>query len=186
MPGIPREVTEHALKIRPGSKPVKQRQCRFNEGKHRAISEEITKLLVAGFIREVYHLEWLANPVLVQKKRGKWRMCVNYMGLNKACPKDLFPLPCIDQIVDSTSGCETLYFLDAYSGYHQIILKESDQLTTSFITLFRSFCYVIMPFGLKNTGATYQHCMLKCFKDLIGWTIEAYVDDIMVKSKWAD
>ena len=102
------EVVEHALKIRPGSKPVKQCLCRFDEEKHRAIGEEIAKLLVAGFIKEVYDLEWLANPILVRKKSGKWRMCVDYMGLNKVCPKDLFPLPHIDQVVDSPSGCETL------------------------------------------------------------------------------
>ena len=110
-------------------------------------------------------------------------MCVNYTGLNKACPKDPFPLPRIDQIVDSTSRCETICFLDAYSGY---AMKESDQLMTSFITPFGSFCYVTIPFGLKNAGATYQRCMLKCFSDLIGWTVEAYVDDIVVKSKRAD
>ena len=104
MPGIPREVTEHALKIRPGSKLVKQRLHCFDEGKRRTIGEEIMKLLVAGFIMEVYHLGWLANPILVEKKSGKWRMCVDYMGLNKACPKDPFSLPHIDQIVDSTSG----------------------------------------------------------------------------------
>ena len=108
------------------------------------------------------------------------------MGLNKACPKELFPLPHIDQVVDSTSGCETLCFLDAYSGYHQITMKESDQLATYFITLFRSFCYITMLFGLKNTRATYQHCMLKCFGDLIGQIIEAYVDNIVAKSKRAD
>ena len=113
-------------------------------------------------------------------------MCVDYMGLNKVCPKDPFPMPRIDQIVDSTSGCETLYFLDAYSGYHQIMMKESDQLATYFNTPFRSFCYISMPFGLKNAGATYQRCMLKCFRDLIGKTVEAYVDDIVVKSKRAD
>ena len=163
MPRILREVVEHALKIRLGSRPVKQRLRCFNEEKRRLISEEIAKLLVAVFIKEVYHLEWLSNPVLVRKKSGKWRMCVDYMGLNKACPKDPFPLPCIDQVVDSTSGCETLCFLDAYSGYHQITMKESDQLATSFIILFRSFCYVTMSFGLKNVGATYQCCMLKCF-----------------------
>ena len=110
-------------------------------------------------------------------------MCVDYTGLNKVCSKDPFPLPCIDHIVDSTSGYETLYFLDAYSDYHQITMKESDQLATSFITPFESFCYASMPFGLKNAGATYQRCMLRCFGDLIGQTIEAYVDDIVVKSK---
>jgi hypothetical protein len=84
--------------------------------------------MAAGFIKEVFHPEWLANPVLVRKKGGKWWMCVDYTGLNKACPKVPYPLPRIDQIVDSTVGCETLSFLDAYSGYHQIRMKESDQL----------------------------------------------------------
>ena len=113
-------------------------------------------------------------------------MCVDYTGLNKACPKDPFSLPRIDQVVNSTSGCETLCFLDVYSGYHQIVMKESDQLATSFITPFGSFCYITMLFGLKNVRAMYQHCMLKCFRDLIGRTVEAYVDYIVVKSKWAD
>ena len=152
MLGIPREVTKDTLKIHLGSKPVKQCLCRFDEEKHRAIGEEIAKLSAAGFIKEVYHLEWLANPVLVRKKSGKWRICVDYTGLNKVCPNDPFSLPRIDQVVDSTSGCETLCFLDAYSGYHQIMMKESDQLATSFITPFGSFCYVTMSFGLKNAG----------------------------------
>jgi hypothetical protein len=186
MLGILREVVEHALRIKPGSKLVQQRLRRFDEEKRRAIGEEIPKLLVAGFIKKVYHPEWLSNPILVKKKSGKWRMCVDYTSLNKACPKDPFPLPRIDQVVDSTSGCETLYFLDAYSDYHQIMMKESDQLMTSFITPFRSYCYVSMSFGLKNAGATYQRCILKCFGDLIGETIKAYVDDIIVKSKKAD
>ena len=155
MLGILREVAKHALKIRPCSKPVKQHLHRFDKEKRRANGEEIAKLSVARFIKEVYHPEWLANPVLVRKKSGKWRMCVDYTGLNKACPKDPFPLSRIDQIVDSTSGCETLCFLDAYSDYHQIAMKESDQLATSFITPFGSFCYVSMPFGLKNARATY-------------------------------
>jgi hypothetical protein len=100
--------------------------CRFDEEKRRVIGEEIHKLMAAGFIKELFHPEWLANPVLVKKKGGKWRMCVDYTGLNKACPKVPYPLPRIDQIVDSTVGCETLSFLDAYSGYHQIRMKESD------------------------------------------------------------
>ena len=120
MPGIPREDAEHALDIRAGSRLVKQRLRRFDEEKRRAIGEEVPKLLAAGFIKEVSHPEWLANPVLVKKKNRKWRMCVDYTGLNKACPKVPFPLPQIDQIIDSTMGCETLSFLDAYSGYHQI------------------------------------------------------------------
>ena len=108
MPGIPREVVEHSLDIRAGARPVRQPLRRFDEEKRRVIGEEIHKLMAAGFIKEVFHPEWLANPVLVRKKGGKWRMCVDYTGLNKACPKVPYPLPRIDQIVDSTAGCETL------------------------------------------------------------------------------
>jgi len=126
MPGIPREVAEHSLEIRASSKPVKQRLCRFDEEKRKIIGEEVHKLLTAGFIKEVHHPDWLANPVLFKKNNGKMRMCVDYSSLNKACSKVSFPLPRIDQIVDSTAGCETLLFLDAYSRYHQIKMKESD------------------------------------------------------------
>jgi hypothetical protein len=87
-------------------------------------------------------------------------VCVDYKGLNKACPKEPFSLLCIDQVIDSTVGCKLLPFLDVYSGYHQIVMKESDQHATTFITPFGTFCYVSMPFGLKNVGATYQRCML--------------------------
>jgi hypothetical protein len=106
---------------------MKQWLRRFDEEKRRAIGEEIQKLLAAIFVKEVFHPEWLANPVLVKNKNGKWRMCVDYTNLNKACPKDPFPLPRIDQIVDSTSGYKVLSFLDAYSNYHQIMMKESNQ-----------------------------------------------------------
>jgi hypothetical protein len=126
MPGIPREVAEHSLDILPHSCAVQQRLRRFDEERRRAIGAELRKLLEAGFIKEVFHPTWLANHVLVKKKNGKWRMCVDYTSLNKACPKVPFPLPRIDQIVDSTTGCELLCFLDAYSGYHQIKMKESD------------------------------------------------------------
>jgi hypothetical protein len=183
MPDIPRDVAEHSLDIRAGARPVKLPMRRFDEEKRRAIGEEVHKLMAAGFINEVFHPEWLANPVLVKKKGGKWRMCVDYTSLNKACPKVPYPLPRIDQIVDSTAGCETLSFLDAYSGYHQIRMKESDQLATSFITPFGMYCYTTMPFGLRNAGATYQRCMNHVFGEHIGRTVEAYVDDIVVKTR---
>jgi hypothetical protein len=185
MPGIPRDVAEHSLDIRAGARPMKQPLRRFDEEKHRAIGEEIHKLMAAGFIKEVFHPEWLANPVLVKKKGGKWRMCVDYTGLNKACSKVPYPPPRIDQIVDSTAGCETLSFLDAYSGYHQIKMKEPDQLATFFITPFGMHCYITMPFGLRNAGATYQRCMNHVFEQHIGRMVEAYVDDIVVKTRKA-
>jgi hypothetical protein len=159
----------------------------FGDEKRRAIAKEISKLLKVGFIKEVINTKWVENPMLVPNKNTKvLRMCVDYTGLNKACPKDPFPLPRIDQVIDSTAGSELLCFLDAYSGYHQIKMKESDQLATSFVTSYGTYCYVTMPFGLKNTGATYQRTMQKCMADQIGRNIHAYVDDIAVMSKKKD
>jgi hypothetical protein len=186
MSGIPREVAEHSLDILPHSRAVQQRLWRFDEERRRAIGVELRKLLEACFIKEVFHPTWLANPVLVKKKNEKWRMCVDYTSLNKACPKVRFPSPRIDQIVDATAGCELLCFLDAYSGYHQINMKKSDQLATSFITPFGMFCYVTMLFGLRNAGATYQRYMQHVFGNHIRRTVEANVDDIVVKTRKAN
>jgi hypothetical protein len=186
MLGISREVAEHSLDILPHSRAVQQRLRRFDEERRQAIRVELWKLLEAGFIKEVFHPTWLANPVLVKKKNGKWRMCVDYTSLIKACPKVPFPLPRIDQIVDLTAGCELLCFLHAYSGYHQIKMKESDQLATPFITPFGMYFYVMMSFGLQNAGATYQRCMQHIFGDHIGRTVEAYVDDLVVNTRKAD
>jgi hypothetical protein len=108
---------------------------RFRDKKRWAIAKEMSKLFKVGFVKEVIHTKWVANLVLVPKKNTNVRcMCVDYMGLNKACPKDRFPLPRIEQVIDSMAGSELLCFLDAYSGYHQIKMKESDQLATSFVT----------------------------------------------------
>ncbi|RVX20873.1 Transposon Ty3-I Gag-Pol polyprotein [Vitis vinifera] len=121
--------------------------------------------------------------VVVPKKEGKWRVCVDYTNLNNACPKDSFPLPRIDQIVDSTVGQGMLSFLDAFSGYHQIPISPTDEEKTAFITPHDLYCYRVMSFGLKNAGSTYQRLMTKIFKPLIGHTVEVYIDDIVVKSK---
>lgn len=161
MPGVPARITEHSPDVRKDARPVKQAVRRFATEKRGAIREEIARLLDASFVREVADPEWLAIPVMVRKKNMSWRMCIDYTDLNKACPKDPFPLPRIDQVIDSTAGCERLYFLDAYSSYHQIRMKESDQEKTSFITPFGPFCYITMPIGLKNAGATYQHGQCK-------------------------
>jgi hypothetical protein len=119
MTGVPRELAEHALQIIPGSKPVRQAMRRFGDEKWRSTAKEISKLLKVGFVKEVIHTKWVANPVLVPKKNTKVTcMCVHYTGMNKAGPKDPFPLPCIDQVIESTTGSELLCFLDAYSGYH--------------------------------------------------------------------
>ena len=110
-------------------------------------------------------------------------MCVDYTNLNNACPKDSFPLPWIDQIVDSTAGQGMLSFLDAFFGYHQIPMAPADEEKTAFITPYGLYCYKLMPFGLKNASATYQRLMTKIFRPLVGRTMEVYIDDIVVKSK---
>ena len=184
MTGVPRELAEHSLNVYSDAKPIKQSSRRFGDEKRKAIAKELARLEIAGFIKEVIHTDWVANPVLVPKKdtTDLW-MCIDYSALNKACPKDPFPLPRIDQVIDSTAGSELLCFLDAYSGYHQIKMKESDQLKTSFVTPYGTFCYITMPFGLKNAGATYQRTMQHCLHDQIGRNVHVYVDDIAVMSK---
>lgn len=132
-------------------------------------------------IKEVDYPEWLANVVIVQKKNGKWRVCVDYTYLNKACPKDPYLLPHIDTMVDSIAGHELLTFLDASSGFNQIQMDPSDAEKTAFITERGIYCYLAMPFGLRNTSATFQRLFNKMFKQQIGKTMEVYIDDMVVK-----
>ena len=122
MPGVPTGLAEHHLRVDPKEKHVKEHLRRSTAEKRKAIGVEVARFLAAKFIREIYHFEWLANIVMVPKKDKSLRMCIDFKHINQACPKDHFPLPRIDQIVDSTAGCERLSFLDAYSGYHQIRL----------------------------------------------------------------
>nr|ABA98939.1 transposon protein, putative, unclassified [Oryza sativa Japonica Group] len=183
MPGVPREVIEHRLAVRPGVRPVRQKVRRQAPERQAFIREEVARLLEAGFIREVIHPEWLANPVVVPKANGKLRMCIDYTDLNKACPKDPYPLPRIDQIVDSTAGCDLLCFLDAYSGYHQIRMAREDEEKTAFITPVGTYCYTSMPFGLKNAGPTFQRTTRISLGSQIGRNVEAYVDDLVVKTR---
>nr|CAE01745.2 OSJNBb0056F09.8 [Oryza sativa Japonica Group] len=183
MPGVPREVIEHHLTVRPGARPVRQKVRRQAPERQAFIREEVARLLEAGFIREVIHPEWLANPVVVPKANGKLRMCIDYTDLNKACPKDPYPLPRIDQIVDSTAGCDLLCFLDAYSGYHQIRMAREDEEKTAFITPIGTYCYTTTPFGLKNAGPTFQRTTRISLGSQIGRNVEAYVDDLVVKTR---
>jgi hypothetical protein len=178
-----RELIEHSLNVHP--KAVLKKQClrSFAHDKREAIKWEIAKLLAAGFIKEVIHPEWVANPVLVRKKNNEWRMCVDYTDLNKHCPKDHFGLPRIDQVVDSTVDCVLLCFIDCYSGYHQIALKKEDQIKTAFITPYGTYAYKTMSFRLKNAGATYQRAIQMCFADQLHRNVEAYVDDVVIKTR---
>ncbi|KAL0361944.1 UNVERIFIED_CONTAM: Retrovirus-related Pol polyprotein from transposon [Sesamum radiatum] len=167
--GIDPQVITHHLNIDPSCRPIKQKKRHFGPEKNRIIQAEVNRLMATGHIEEIQFPKWLSNVVLVPKLGGKVRMCIDFRDLNKACPKDFYPLPRIDQLVDSTSGCELLSMMDASQGYHQIILAPEDRKKVSFITSEGTFCYVAMPFGLKNAGATYQRLV--------------YVNDMLVKSK---
>ena len=134
MPGIDPSVIVHRLNVLPLFSPIRQKKRVFAQERDKAIAEEVRKLLEADFIQEVYYLDWLANVVMVKKANGKWRMCVDFMDLNKACPKDSYPLPRIDTLVESIARHQLLSFMDAFSDYNQIKMEETNQEKTFFVT----------------------------------------------------
>ncbi|GKV12598.1 hypothetical protein SLEP1_g23719 [Rubroshorea leprosula] len=186
MPGISVELTVHKLSMDPTKRPVVQKRRLFGLEKQAAIEEEIQKLLQAGFIRRVEYSEWVSNPMLVKKPNGKWRMCIDFTNLNDACPKDPHPLPNVKKLVERAARHERMSFLDASLGYHQVQLLLDDQEKTAFYAGDAICCYVMMPFGLKNAGATYQKLVQIIFKLQISRNIEVYVDDMIVTSVRAE
>jgi hypothetical protein len=174
------------LDVSKTAKPVKQKLRRFVKDRKEVIRVEIIKLLAVGFIRECKNPVWLANLVLVPKNTGQQRMCIDYTDLNKHYPRDPYPLLCTDQFVDSIAESVLLCFLDCYSGYHQIALKVSDQDKTTFITPHDIYYYTAMMFDLKNAGATYQKAIQKCLKAIYYYNVEAYIDDVVVKTMVED
>ncbi|KAI5334812.1 hypothetical protein L3X38_024945 [Prunus dulcis] len=186
MPGISPDIISHRLSVNPAVQPVRPKRRTYDPERYEAMRAEVDRLSSIRFIREVNYPTWLANVVMVRKPRKGWRMCVDYTNLNWAYPKDSFTLPRIDQLVDATAGHALLSFMDAYSGYNQIFIHPEDQAHTSFITDRGLYSYKVMPFGLKNAGATYQRLVNHLFAPLIGNTMEVYVDDMLVKSRTAD
>jgi len=183
IPGVDPSIIVYKLSVYKEAKPVTQKKRKLGEEKRQAAKEEAEKLMKAGFIQEAHYTTWLANVVMVKKSNGKWRMCTDYTDLNRACPKDAYPLPNIDRLVDGASVNKLLSFSDAYFGYNQISMHPRDKLKTTFMTDSANYYYEVMPFGLKNAGATYQRLMDKVFKGLIGRNVEVYVDDVVVKSE---
>jgi hypothetical protein len=181
--GVSRTVIEHSLGIDPSVRPKKQRLRKMSDEKTKAAKAEVHRLLEANFIEPIAYPMWLANVVMVQKKSGKWRMCIDFTSLNKACPKDNFPLPRIDKIVDSAAGCEVMSLLDCFSSYHQIYMKEEDKASTSFITPFGTYYFIRMPEGLNNAGSTFSCLTKTVLESQVGHNIFTYVDDIVVSSK---
>jgi hypothetical protein len=180
---VSRTIIEHSLGIDPSVRPKKQRLRKMSDEKTKDAKAEVHRLLEANFIELVAYPTWLANVVMVQKKSGKWRMCIDFTSLNKACPKDNFPLPRIDKIVNSAVGCEVMSLLDCFSCYHQIYMKEEDKASTSFITPFGTYCFIRMPEGLKNAGSTFSRLTKTVLESQVGRNIFTYVDDIVVASK---
>jgi len=183
MPGLSTDLVVHKLPTDPTVPPVKQRLRKFKPDMSVRIKEEITKQLEAKVIRVTRYPVWLANIVPVPKKDGKIRVCVDYRNLNKASPKDNFPLPNIHILIDNCAKHDIGSFVDCYAGYHQILMDEEDAEKTAFITPWGTYCYRVMPFGLKNAGATYMRAMTTVFHDMIHKEIEVYVDDVIIKSK---
>ncbi|XP_071912457.1 uncharacterized protein [Coffea arabica] len=183
MSGLDPRVAVHNLSVKRGTKPVKQTQRRFRPELIPLIENEINRLIEAGFIREVKYPTWISSIVPVRKKNGQIRVCVDFRDLNEACPKDDFPLPITELTVDATTGHEALSFLDGSSGYNQIRMAPEDEELTAFRTPKGIYCYKVMPFGLKNAGATYQRAMQRIFDDMLHRNVECYVDDLVVKSK---
>ena len=182
MGGVDPAVITHRLKVNPSFRPVKQKRRSFAPERQKAINEEVGKLLQVKAIREVEYPEWLANVVLVKKANGKWRLCIDFTDINRVCPKDSFPLPRIDLIVDATAGHELLNFMDAFSSYNQICMDPSNQEKTPFVTGQGTYCYRVMPFELKNARATYQRLVNKMFQKQIGTSMEVYIDNMLIKS----
>lgn len=181
MPGLDTDMVVHHLTIIPGMRPVIQKLCKLRPEWSLKVHDEVIKQYEAGFLMVTNYPEWLANIVSVPKKDGKVRMCIDYSYLNKASPKEDFPLPHIDLLVDNAAGPGLLSLMDGFSGYNQIKMAEEDMEKTSFITHWGTFCYVVMPFSLKNAGATYQRAMTTLFHDMMHKDLEVYVDDMIAK-----
>ncbi|KAM1695444.1 hypothetical protein ACFXTN_027091 [Malus domestica] len=185
MPGLDRTLVEHELRIKPGCKPFRQPPRRFSTEVQLDIKDELVRLLKAGFIRTARYVEWLANIVHVLKKNGALRICIDFRNLNLATPKDEYTMPISDLLIDAAANHAILSFMDGHAGYNQIFIVEADMHKTAFRCpgALGTYEWVVMPFGLKNAGATYQQAINTIFHDLIGTIVEVYIDDVVIKSK---
>ena len=166
MPGIDPSIVIHEIQTYPHTKPVRQKLRPIHPRKAAAIKAEVEKLLKAGFIYPVPLTEWVSNIVPVNKKQGTIRVCIDYRDINRASPKDNYPTPFIDQIIDDCAGSEVFSFMDGFSRYNQINILPADQHKTAFICPWGTFAYKKLPFGLKNAGATFQRAMSYAFHDI--------------------
>ena len=183
MSGIDPKIAQHHIDTHDHMVPVKQELRRMRIEWLLKIKEEVTKQLQVGFIKLVHQAEWIANVMPIPKKDAKVRMCVDFRDLNKACPKDDFPLPHIDVLVDNTARNALMSFMDGFSRYNQIKMASKDMTKTTFTIEWGIYCYMVMPFGLKNARATYQRMATTLVHYMMHNEVEVYVDDMIVKSK---
>jgi hypothetical protein len=177
MKGISPDLCTHKIYIKEDCQPICQPQRRMNPNLREILKEELQKLLNAGFIYPISDSEWVSPLVIVPKKNGKWRVCVDYRALNKATQKDHFPLPFIDQVLDNLSGKKFFSFLDGFSGYNQIKIAPQDQDKTTFTSPWGTFSYRVLPFGLCNAPTTFQRAVLGIFFDILNDSMEIFMDD---------
>ena len=183
MPRIDLEIAQHHIDTHAHMVLVKQKLRRMRTEWLLKIKEEVTKQLQIGFIKLVHQAEWIANVVLIPKKDGNVRMCVDFRDLNKACPKDNFPLPHIDVLMDNTADSALMSFMDGFSGYNQIKMASEDMNKTIFTMEWGIYCYIAMPFGLKNEDATYQRMAIALLHNMMHNEVKVYVDEMIVKFK---
>ncbi|KAK1605721.1 hypothetical protein QYE76_029394 [Lolium multiflorum] len=184
MPGLDRSIIEHRLPLKKGFRLFQQRARQMRAEILEEVKKEIEKMLAAGFIRPCRYAEWISSIVPVEKKDGRWRVAIDFRDLNRATPKDEYPMPVAETLINAAAGHKVLSFMDGNAGYNQIFMAPEDIHKTAFrvpgaVGLFE---YVVMTFGLKNAGATYQRAMNYIFHDLIGKLVEIYIDDVVVKS----
>jgi hypothetical protein len=181
MSGIDPDIVIHEIKTYPDAKPIWQRLHPVHPRKVAAIKLEVEKLLKADFIYPVALTDWVSNIVLINKKQGTIRVCIDYRDINKSCPKDNFPSPFIDQIVDDCASSEILSLMDGFSMYNQINIVPEDQHKTTFICPWGTFVYRKLSFSLKNAGTNFQCAMSYAFHDIKD-IVQPYLDDLPTHS----
>ncbi|MCO5596986.1 hypothetical protein L7F22_051058 [Adiantum nelumboides] len=186
MKGVPPSVAQHTIPMISTAKPMQQRSYPMNPKYAKIVQEELEKLIECGFIYPIEHSEWVSPIVIVPKKNGKLRVCVDLKKVNAATRRDHYPLPYLEHVLERVVGKEAYSFLDGYSGYNQIIIALENQAKTTFIIEFGMFAFRVMAFVLTNVPATFQRLINTAFKEYLRDFCEAFLDDLYIYSSWEE
>ena len=178
--GVDPKICQHTIPMREDAKLVKIRPYTYNENFSKRIEEEVNRLKEAEFIYEIEHTEWVSPVVIVPKKNGKLRVCINLKKVNAATIRDSYPLPITEHVLERVAGKKAYSFLDGFSGYNQVSIDPKDQHKTAFATEIGIFAYRVMPFGLTNAPSTFQRLMNYAFREYLRIFLEIYMDDLCV------